>query len=172
MTVAEPGDFSRKASVSRKYWLMKSEPESFSFDDLMASPGATTCWDGVRNYQARNFMRDDMKKEDFVLFYHSSCEEPGVVGVAEVSREAYPDPSAWDPKSRYHDPRSSPDAPVWFMVDITCQRPFRRPVTLQALKNTPALKNMKVVQKGQRLSVQPVTQEEFEKVCEMGMRDG
>lgn len=156
--------------MSRKYWLMKSEPQSFSFDDLRASPGATTCWEGVRNYQSRNFMRDDMKKGDRVLFYHSSCEEPGVVGIAEVSRDAYPDPTAWDPKSRYYDPKSSPDVPVWFMVDITCREPFKRAVTLQALKDAPELSAMKVVQKGQRLSVQPVTQEEFDRVCEMGMK--
>ena len=154
--------------MPRKYWLLKSEPHAFSFDDLRASPGATTCWDGVRNYQARNFMRDVMKKGDLVLFYHSSCEEPGVVGVAEVSREAYPDPTAWDPKSRYYDPKSSPASPVWVVVDITCKKPFRRAVTLGELKRTPELKNMKVVQKGQRLSVQPVTDVEFEKVCEMG----
>lgn len=155
-----------------RYWLMKSEPGAFSFDHLKASPGRTTSWEGVRNYQARNFLRDGVKKGDLVLFYHSNCEEPGIVGIAEVTREAHPDPTALDPKSRYHDPKSSPDNPVWVTVDIAYKKPFKRTVTLQELKDTPELGAMKVVQRGQRLSVQPVTPEEFDRVCAMGMKPG
>ena len=155
--------------MAKGYWLMKSEPHVFSLDDLKASPGSKTSWEGVRNYQARNFMRDRMKKNDLVLFYHSSCDHVGVVGVAEVTKEAYPDHTAWEPDSRYYDPRSTPENPVWVMVDITWKKAFRRVVTLQQMRKVPNLRNMKAVQKGQRLSVQPVTREEFEKVCEMGM---
>ena len=150
-------------------WLVKSEPLTFSFDDLRKSPRGTTSWEGVRNYQARNFMRDGMKRGDRVLFYHSNCDPTGVVGVAEVSKEAYPDPTAWDPKSRYHDPKSTPETPVWVMVDIAFKKAFKRMVTLQELKGVPELRAMKVVQRGQRLSVQPVTPEEFDHVCAMGM---
>ena len=108
-----------------KYWLMKSEPDAFGIDDLAARPGKREHWDGVRNYQARNFMRDDMKKGDKVLFYHSSCAEPGVVGVAKVVKEAYPDPSALNPESKYFDPKSDPDNPRWFMVDIKFVKKFK-----------------------------------------------
>jgi predicted RNA-binding protein with PUA-like domain len=154
--------------MGRNYWLVKSEPEAFSFQDLKTSPGGTTSWEGVRNYQARNFMKDGMKKGDRVLFYHSSCEEPGVAGIAEVSREAYPDPTARDPGSRYYDPKSTPERPIWYMVDLTYRKTFRRYVTLTEMKRTPSLEHMKVVQRGQRLSVQPVSPEEFEKVCALG----
>lgn len=155
--------------MPRKYWLMKSEPTAFSFRHLKESPRRTTSWEGVRNYQARNSMRDDMKKGDVVLFYHSSCEEPGVVGVAEVTREAYPDSTALDRRSRYHDPRSTSENPIWVTVDITYKTPFRHTVTLQDIRKTPELKAMKVVQRGQRLSVQPVTRQEFDRVCAMGI---
>lgn len=155
--------------MAGKYWLMKSEPGVFSFDDLKNSPNKGTHWDGVRNYRARNFMRDEMKKGDLVLFYHSNCEVPGVVGIAEVSTEAYPDHTSWDSKSKYFDPKSTPDNPRWFMVDITWKEDLQRPVSLQEMKETPVLRDMLVVQRGQRLSVQPVSKEHFEKVRKMGM---
>jgi predicted RNA-binding protein with PUA-like domain len=153
-----------------RYWLMKTEPAVFSFDDLQKRPRATDHWEGVRNYQARNYMKE-MMKGDGVLFYHSNCETPGVVGIAEISREAYPDFFSWDPKSRYYDPKSTPDSPRWFMVDVTRRKAFKKTVTLKELKAKPELSNMKVLQKGQRLSVMPVTREEFDIVSAMGMQE-
>ncbi len=153
-----------------RYWLFKSEPEVFSLEDLKNRPNGTTHWDGVRNYQARNFLRDEIKKGDLVLFYHSSSATIGAAGVAEVVSDGYPDHTAWDPKSNYYDPTSTPENPRWFMVDIKWKQSFKRLVTLQEIKQTPQLQNMKLVQKGMRLSVQPVTKEEFEKICEMGMK--
>ena len=155
--------------MAGRYWLMKSEPGVFSFDDLKASPNATTYWEGVRNYQARNYMRDDMKEKDLVLFYHSSCEKTGIPGIAEITKEAYPDHTAWDPKSKYYDPKSSSDHPRWMMVEIKWKKKLKRFVTLREMKNTLELRDMKLVQKGQRLSVQPVTKKEFEKIYELGM---
>lgn len=155
--------------MPQNYWLMKSEPDVFSFTDLKNEPNSTAHWDGVRNYQARNFMRDQMKVGDLVLFYHSNCAVPGVVGVAEVVREAYPDHTARDPESKYFDPKSTADNPRWFMVDVEWKQAFKRTVSLQEMKNTPALAEMKVVQRGQRLSVQPVDKRHFDKVVEMGM---
>lgn len=154
--------------MAKKYWLMKSEPDVFSFDDLKAAPNSTTHWDGVRNYQARNLMRDEMKIGDPVLYYHSSCDVPGVVGVAEVVKEAYPDPTQWDPKSHYYDEKSTPENPRWFMVDIKWKEPFRRTITLEEMKNMPELAEMKVVQRGQRLSVQPVEKQHFDRVVALG----
>ena len=154
--------------MAPKYWLMKSEPDVFSFDDLKQAAKSTTHWDGVRNYQARNFMRDEMKVGDLVLYYHSNCEEPGVVGIAEVVKEAYPDNTSWDPNSKYFDPKSTPDNPRWFMVDIKWKQPLDKTVTLQDMKTTPELEGMKVIQRGQRLSVQPVEKHHFDKVVEMG----
>lgn len=149
---------------------MKTEPAVFSFDDLKARPRKTDHWEGVRNYQARNYLRDDMRKGDPVLFYHSNCAEPGVVGIAEVSREAYPDHFQWDRASRYFDPKSSRDDPRWFMVDVRWKSDFGRTVTLKELRSVPKLKHMSVLQKGQRLSVMPVTKEEFDTVVGLGMR--
>ncbi len=149
---------------------MKSEPHVFSLEDLKNSPDSTTHWDGVRNYQARNFMRDQMKIGDIVLYYHSNCEEPGVVGVAEVVKEAYPDHSSWDQKSNYFDPKSTPENPRWFMVDIKWKQAFKRLVSLREMKESPALENMRVVQRGQRLSVQPVDKGDFDRVVKMGMK--
>ena len=151
-----------------RYWLMKSEPNAFSFDDLLASRGKRTHWDGIRNYQARNFMRDDMKKGDRVLFYHSNAKPPGVVGVAEIVKEAYPDHTQFDPASKYHDPKSDPDEPRWLMVDIKAIAALPEPVELDALKANPKLAEMAVVQRGQRLSVQPVTPAEWSEVLSMG----
>ena len=153
----------------RRYWLVKSEPESFSFDDLLKSPERTTCWDGVRNYQARNTMRDDMKRGDLVLFYHSSTEPAAVVGVAEVVREAYPDHTAFDPKEPHFDPKSRRDAPTWMMVDLRAVERFTRPVTLAELRGMPGLEKMALLQRGSRLSVQPVSAAEWEIVYRMGI---
>jgi predicted RNA-binding protein with PUA-like domain len=155
----------RKA-MARRYWLMKSEPEAYSFDDLLAAKNQTDHWDGIRNYQARNIMME-MKKGDNVLFYHSSTAPPHVAGVAEVAREAYPDHTAWDKKSRYHDPKSTPENPRWYMVDVHAVRKLDAPVTLEELKANPKLKAMRVVQKGQRLSVQPALKSEFDEVLRM-----
>ena len=146
---------------------MKSEPDVFSIEDLKKAPGQLECWDGVRNYQARNFMRDEMKKGDLVLFYHSNATPPGVAGIAEVSREGYPDHTAFDPQSPYYDPKSSPDNPRWTMVDVKFKKQFSRLVSLEELKNQTCLKNMKILQKGNRLSITPVTQTEFEYIAKM-----
>jgi len=147
-------------------WLMKSEPDAFSIDDLAARPGKREHWDGVRNYQARNFMRE-MKKGDKVLFYHSSCPEPGVVGVAKVVKEAYPDFTAFDPESKYFDPKSSPDKPRWFMVDIQFQKKLKRTIALAELKQNPLLEGMQLLRKGNRLSVMPVAESEFDTILAM-----
>jgi predicted RNA-binding protein with PUA-like domain len=152
----------------RQYWLVKSEPEVFSFDDLLAAPGRTTHWDGVRNFAARNHLRA-MKKGDRVLFYHSSAKPTAVVGVAEVVREAYPDSTALDKKDPHFDPKSKPDDPTWVMVDIKAVEPFKRPVSLDEIKKVKELSNMALVRLG-RLSVQPVTPEEFEIVARLGSR--
>lgn len=154
-----------------RYWLMKTEPAVFSFEDLRKRPLSTDHWEGVRNYQARNYMKDEMGKGDKVLFYHSNCEVPGVVGIAVISRKAYPDFFSWDRTSRYYDPKSTPEKPRWFMVDVTWAKTFRHIVTLKDLKAEPQLKGMKVLQKGQRLSIMPVTKEEFDIVSAMGMRE-
>lgn len=150
--------------AERQYWLMKSEPGTYSIDDLEAD--GETSWDGVRNYQARNFMRDDMKKGDRVLFYHSNASPPGVAGVAEVSREAYPDHTAQDPESDYHDEKATPDDPRWFMVDIRFVRKLPRLVPLPELKAAPELDDM-VVTGRSRLSVQPVERSHFEHVVRL-----
>jgi predicted RNA-binding protein with PUA-like domain len=150
---------------------MKTEPTVFSFDDLRNKPHSTDHWEGVRNYQARNYMRDDMKKGDRVLFYHSNCEEPGVAGIAEVTKEAYPDFFSWDPTSRYYDPKSTPEKPRWFMVNLTWRQAFKKIVSLKDMKANPTLRNMKVLRKGQRLSILPVTKEELDTVYAMGMKN-
>ena len=145
------------------YWLMKSEPDVFGIEHLEKRPNKTEHWDGVRNYQARNFMRDGMKKGDQVFFYHSNCKEPGIVGIAEVVREAYPDHTAFDPESKYYDPKSDPDNPRWFMVDIRFVRRLKRTITLQELKDQAgALSDFPLLQKGSRLSVMPVSKEAWE----------
>lgn len=145
-----------------KYWLVKTEPESFSIEDLAKAPQQTTCWEGVRNYQARNFMRDGMKLGDRVLFYHSNADPPAVMGIATVVREAYPDSFAWDKKSKYYDEKSTPENPVWLMVDLKLESIFPRPVTLDELRGVAALKEMELLRKGSRLSVQPVRKAEFD----------
>lgn len=144
----------------RRYWLMKSEPSAFSIDDLAKSPKRTTCWDGVRNYQARNFMRS-MAVGDQVLFYHSSADPPAVVGIAEVVREAYPDDTQFDKSSKHYDPESDPGTPRWDMVDIMHRQTFKTSLSLDRLKREPKLKGMVLLRKGSRLSVQPVTATEW-----------
>lgn len=141
------------------YWLMKSEPDVFSIDDLKKKKKSG--WDGVRNYQARNFMRDDMKLGDLVLFYHSSCEVPGVSGLAKVSKTSHPDPSQFDSKSEYYDPKATHEAPRWFMVEVEFVERFDQVITLTTIKATKGLDNMPLVQKGSRLSINPVTASEF-----------
>ena len=142
------------------YWLMKSEPDAFSIDDLEAV--AQEPWDGVRNYQARNMMRDQMKVGDQVFFYHSNCKVPGIVGLAEVVREGYPDHTAFDPEANYYDPKSDPDKPRWYMVDLKFLRRLKRTITLQELKEHPQLADMPLVRKGNRLSVMPVAAAEWD----------
>jgi len=148
------------------YWLMKSEPESFSIADLKSRPKKTEHWDGVRNYQARNFLRA-MKKGDLAFFYHSSCETPGVYGVIEIARAAYPDHTAWDPENHHYDPKSAPERPLWDMVDVRFKREFKRPVTLTAIKAQAALKFMRLVQRGSRLSVMPVSAKEWNTILKL-----
>ena len=137
------------------HWLMKSEPDTFSIDDLKRK--GQEAWDGVRNYQARNFMRDGMRKGDKVFFYHSNCAEPGIVGIAEVVTEAYPDPTQFDPKSKYFDPGSSRDNPRWMLVEVKFVKKLKRTITLKELQADPALSDMPLVRKGNRLSVMPVS---------------
>ena len=141
------------------YWLMKTEPDEFSIDDLKTRQSEP--WTGVRNYQARNYMRDGMRKGDGVLFYHSSCAVPGVAGVAEVATAAYPDPTQFDPKSDYFDSASSRDAPRWFMVDVKFKRKLKRVIALTELKGRKELKDMILLRPGNRLSVSPVSEAEW-----------
>ena len=152
--------------MAKRYWLMKSEPDAYSIDDLKRD--STTPWEGIRNYQARNYMRDDMQVGDGVLFYHSNAKPPGVVGIGKVSRSAYPDVFAFDPKSKYYDPKSDPENPRWMMVDVAYVSTFKRLVSLNELKEIPALADMLVIRKGMRLSVQPATKEEFAIVKKLG----
>ncbi|MEO7083340.1 MAG: EVE domain-containing protein [Gemmatimonadaceae bacterium] len=150
------------------YWLVKSEPSTFSFDDLVASPKMTSHWDGVRNFTARNNLQA-MKKGDRVLFYHSSSVPSAVVGIAEVAREAYPDPTALDPNDPHFDPKSNPEKPSWYMVDIRAVEALKRPVSLDEVKKTKGLENMVLVRLG-RLSVQPVTAREYETILKLGAK--
>lgn len=153
------------STIARR-WLMKSEPSAFSIQDLQKIRGQTTCWDGVRNFQARNFMRA-MRKGDQVLFYHSNAEPPAVMGIAEVVKEAYPDRTAFDPKDKHYDPRSTPDEPLWDMVDIRLVRVFQCPIPLDRLRQEPGLKRMELLRKGSRLSVQPVRPEEWATILKL-----
>jgi predicted RNA-binding protein with PUA-like domain len=150
------------------YWLFKSEPSSFSFDDLAMAPDRTTGWDGVRNFQARNFLRDDIKQGDGVLFYHSGADPPCIAGIARVVREAHPDPTAFDPDSKYFDPKSKRDQPTWFQVSIQAVEPFDPPLDLPGLRAIPELAGMELLRKGSRLSVQPVTAPEWKTILKLG----
>lgn len=151
---------------SRQYWLMKSEPLVFSIEDLARAPKRMTCWDGVRNYQARNFMRA-MKPGDQVLFYHSNANPPAIVGIAEVAGAAYPDPTQFERSHKHFDPASDPAAPRWDMVDIRYVRTFATPISLDSLRTEKALVGMALLQKGSRLSVQPVTNGEWEYILKL-----
>jgi predicted RNA-binding protein with PUA-like domain len=153
---------------AKRFWLMKCEPEAYTIDDLERD--GTTTWEGVRNFQARNSMRDDMKPGDGVLFYASNAEPSGVTGLAEVARGGYPDPYAFQEGHKYFDPKSDPDNPTWMMVDIRFVEKFPDIIPLATLKETPGLDKMVVTQKGSRLSVQPVTKEEFEIVKKLGRK--
>ena len=155
--------------MAKRYWLMKSDPDEFSISDLKKRPNRTECWDGVRNYQARNFMRDDMQVGDPVLFYHSG-KSPAVVATARIVTKGYPDPTARDPGSMHFDPRSTPDIPVWYMVDIQLEMEFPRPLPLANLRNIPELKDMILLRKGNRLSVLPVTAEEFQIILKLAQK--
>ena len=155
--------------AERHYWLFKSEPTAYSFTDLLNEPDRTAEWDGVRNYQVRNFMRDDMKVGDGVLFYHSSAKPLAVIGTARIVSEGYPDSTAWDQTEKHYDPKSTPDNSIWLMVDIQAEKEFARPVTLDEIKQSPKLQDMLLVRRGMRLSIQPVTQEEWDEVVSMGI---
>ena len=154
--------------MAKKFWLFKSEPSEFSWDDLKKSKNQTTFWDGVRNYQARNFLRDEIKKGDGVLFYQSSTEPLAVVGYCEVVKEGYPDHTQFDKNNDHYDEKANPKNPTWFMVDIKLVKEFKKPVTLDEIKANPKLKNMKLIQRGQRLSIQPVTKDEWDEILKMG----
>ena len=145
-----------------QYWLMKSEPSCFSIDDLQQAQNQTSPWDGVRNYQARNFMRDTMRIGDRIFFYHSNCSPPGIIGIAEVASTAYPDYTAQDPTSDHPDPKSTPDNPRWFMVDVRFVEKFSKIISLEELKRHPELNDMQLLRKGNRLSVLPIRPEDWE----------
>ncbi len=149
------------------YWLLKSEPETFSIDKLMSNPNKTTHWEGVRNYQARNLLRDAIKKGDLAFFYHSNCNPPGIVGIVEVVKAGYPDFTAMDPESDYYDPKSMPDNPRWFMVDVKFKQKFSTIISLNELRHVPALQDMLLLRKGNRLSVLPVTKKEWDAILQM-----
>lgn len=148
-------------------WLLKSEPDCFSFADLLAAPGRTTGWDGVRNFQARNFLRDGFRVGDGVLFYHSNADPPAIVGVAEVVRDAHPDPTAFDPAAQHYDPRSDASSPTWYQVGIRAVRAIEPPLGLPFLRTVPALASMELLRKGSRLSVQPVSASEWDAVLSL-----
>jgi len=157
--------------MARRFWLLKSDPETFGLTHLEKSPKKTTMWDGVRNYQARNSLRDDFRVGDGVLFYHSQIQPPAVVATATVVRASYPDPTQFDRRSPAFDPKASKDEPRWFAVDIRLDREFTRPVTLTELREVRGLNKMVLLQKGSRLSVQPVTAGEWRIVTRLGFRD-
>jgi predicted RNA-binding protein with PUA-like domain len=148
------------------YWLMKSEPTTFSIDDLKHCKKPEG-WDGVRNYQARNMMRDQMQKGDLAFFYHSNCEQPAVVGIMEVAHEAIPDHTAFDAKDSHYDPKSDPEAPRWWMVGVRFKEKFKYPVTLHTIKQTPSLEDMALVKRGNRLSIMPVTRSQWQRIVDM-----
>lgn len=146
------------------YWLMKSEPTSFSLDTLQALPKKTTAWDGVRNYQARNMMKDDMRVGDLAFFYHSNCKIPGIVGITQISSKAYPDPTQFNPESDYFDPKATPDKPIWWLVDVTFKQKFKSIVTLDTLKEEAALADLWILRRGNRLSITPITHAQWQTI--------
>lgn len=147
------------------YWIFKSEPDVYSIDNL--EKDKTTFWDGVRNYEARNFLRDKVKKGDLVLFYHSNCDEPAVVGICEVVKEGYPDFTQFDPSNKHFDPKSKKENPTWFMVDVKFVRKLKKPVTLNEMKSNHKLKDIRLLQKGNRLSIIPITEKEYQEILKM-----
>ena len=154
--------------MKRRYWLMKSEPNCFSFEDLLnGNDKQMTCWDGVRNYQARNLLRDEIRVGDGVLFYHSNIKDPAIVGIARVIRDGYPDHTAFDPRSDHFDPKSSNEKPIWYMVDVQAVAPLSFAITRTSLRQHPVLSEMDVLRRGNRLSVQPVSQKQWNLVCEI-----
>lgn len=146
---------------------MKSEPDVFGIDHLKKMKNKTEHWDGVRNYQARNMMRDEMKKGDQIFFYHSNCKEPGIVGIMKVIKEGYPDFTAHDPESKYYDPKSNTDNPRWYMVDVQFVKKFKQTITLEELKSNPDLEDMQLVKRGNRLSVMPVTVQQWKYILSL-----
>ena len=144
------------------YWLMKSEPDAFSIDDLKNKPKSIEHWDGVRNYQARNMMRDQMKVGDLAFFYHSNCTPPGIIGIVEIVKEGYPDFTAFDPTSKYYDPKSSEDNPRWFMVDVKFKMKFKKLISLESLKTISGLEDLVLLRKGNRLSIMPISKKEWD----------
>jgi len=154
------------------YWLIKSEPDAFSIDDLKNSPGRKEHWDGIRNYQARNFMRDDMRRGDLAFFYHSSCATPGIVGICEIVSGAYPDHTAFDPTSKYFDAKSDPDSPRWLMVDIKYRRKMKRPISLEEIKqHADRLEGMPLIRRGNRLSIIPVDKAHWDFILSLETSD-
>ncbi len=149
------------------HWLMKSEPDEFSIDDLKSRPGRREPWDGVRNYQARNMLRDEMKIGDQAFFYHSNCDTPGIVGIVKIASDGYPDPTAFDPEDDHYDPKSDPENPRWYLVDVEFVRKLDRVITLAELKAEPALENMPLTRRGNRLSVMPVAEAEWHHILGM-----
>jgi predicted RNA-binding protein with PUA-like domain len=144
------------------YWLMKSEPDVYGIDHLKAANKKTDTWDGVRNYQVRNMMRDEMKKGDLAFFYHSNCKEPGIAGIMKIAREGYPDFTAFDPKEKYYDPKSDPDNPRWYMVDVRYVRKLKRVITLTELKTYPELEGLPLLRRGNRLSAMPLSKQHWD----------
>lgn len=155
-----------RKNLQRKYWLIKTEPETFSIDDLKRDK--STLWEGVRNYQARNYMRDAMKMGDLALFYHSSTEIPGVYGIARVSSEALPDESQFNPQSKYYDKKASKDKPIWMLRRFLFVKKLKNPVTLQQIKKSKSLSGILVAKRGMRLSIQPVDKTHFERILKLG----
>jgi len=153
--------------MPKRYWLIKTEPESYSIQHLAQEPEQTTFWNGVRNYQARNSLRDDLHVGDGLLFYHSSADPPAIVGTAVVVKAGYPDHTARDPKSKYFEPKATDQNPIWFMVDVKLEKIFDAPLPLETLRTVPALKEMELLRRGSRLSVQPVKPGEFETVLKL-----
>ena len=152
--------------MAQRFWLFKSEPSAYSYEDLVHDGVAE--WDGVRNFQVRNWLKDEIKPGDAVLFYHSSAKPVGVIGVAKVVKEGYPDHTAWDPNSEHPDPKSTPDRPLWYMVDIAPERKLDQMVTLDDMRAHPGLRDMMALKRGNRFSITPLTQEEFDTIVELG----
>ena len=151
-----------------KYWLIKSEPEVFSIDDLAKAKNRTTHWDGVRNYQVRNYIRDEIKIGDKVIFYHSNADPLAAVGICEVVKEGYPDFTAFDPKNIHYDSKSKKESPTWFMFDVMFEKKFSNPVSISEIKTNKKLQKMKLIQRGNRLSISPLTKDEFDEIVKMG----